>query len=92
MNRFGGTPIVREEDTTLRLEVTQNGEFLDGVPPQTVYFAGYPSVERSEAESTVTVTIPTVDDDVFEGDGYIEFALFETSDGSDINFEIDPGV
>ena len=75
LTRTGGTPISRENVLTVRVAATQDGEFIQGAAPQTVTFAGYPDVPSSEAESTATVTIETVDDDVFELDGSITLTI-----------------
>ena len=75
LTRFGGTLVSRENRLTVRVAATQNGEFIQGTTPQTVRFAGSPDVSFADAESTVTVTIETVDDDVYESDGSITLTI-----------------
>ena len=77
LTRIGGTPIASTDVLTVRVAVTQDGEFIQGTTPQTVKFAGFPDVHRSEAESTVTVTVETVDDDVHEVNGSITLTILE---------------
>ena len=71
LTRVGGTPEASIFPLTVRVAATQNGQFIRGTTPQTVRFAGYPE----EAESTATVTIETVDDDVYESDGSITLTI-----------------
>ena len=40
LHRYGGTFIARVSPLTVRVLVTQNGEFIKGAPPQTVTFTG----------------------------------------------------
>ena len=80
LSRFGATHTLRVENLTVRVGVTQNGRFIDGIPPQTVYFAGYPDEPASEAALAATLSIPTLDDDTLEGDGSIEVVLLASAD------------
>ena len=75
LTRIGGTPESRGRALTVRVAATQDGEFIQGATPQTVRFAGYPDEPSSEAESTATVTIETVDDDVYEFDGSVTLTI-----------------
>ena len=76
LHRYGGTLIVRQSELTVRVQVTQNGEFIDGVPPQTVTFAGA-TVDSStnEGDTTAVVTIPTTNDMVDEANGAITLTI-----------------
>ena len=80
LTRHGGTPANLVYIVTARVMVTQNGEFIDGTAPETVTFTGYPSVRVAEAPLTVTLSIPTVDDSAYEGDGAIEVVLLPSND------------
>ena len=73
--RHGSTPGARTEAVRLLVAVTQDGEFIDGVPPQQVTFTGPPLAVVSDTPLTTTLTISTVDDDVFEADGTIEVTI-----------------
>ena len=83
LHRFGGTPIARVSSLTVRVQVTQNGEFIDGVPPQTVTFTGEtvdaPLTEvdanTPEGATTAVVTIPTINDMVDEANGAITLTI-----------------
>lgn len=75
LTRFGGAPDSRGLKLTVRVAATQDGEFIQGATPQTVTFAGYPDVSNEDAESTATVTIETVDDDVYEFDGSVTLTI-----------------
>ena len=75
LTRFGGTPGSRTNALTVQVAATQDGEFIQGAAPRTVRFAGYPDVSNEDAESTATVTIETVDDDVYELDGSITLTI-----------------
>ena len=71
LHRYGASPVSREAALTVRVQVTQDGEFMDGVPPQTVTFAGHPE----ESELTATVTVPTIDDFLDEADGTVTLTI-----------------
>ena len=83
LHRYGGTFIVRVSSLTVRVQVTQNGEFIEGVPPQTVTFTGE-TVDSStgdvapsymEGDTTAVVTIQTVNDMVDEANGAITLTI-----------------
>ena len=80
LTRHGGTPQGREYALGVRVQVTQNGQFIDGVPPQTVRFSGHPVVPLAEASDTATLTIPTLDDDVYEAGGSIEVLVLPSTE------------
>ena len=72
LHRYGGTFTTRVSSLTVRVQVTQNGEFIDGVPPQTVTFDGAPvASSTNEGDTTAVVTIPTTNDMVDEANGAI---------------------
>ena len=75
LTRVGGTPYVRGLSQTVRVAATQNGEFISGSTPQTVTFTGYPDVQLEEAQQSVTVRIPTLDDTVYEADGAVTLTV-----------------
>ena len=52
LDRYGGKPGSRWNPLTARVEVTQDGQYIKGVPPQEVTFRGYPetSQERRRAD------------------------------------------
>ena len=79
MHRYGGTRTNRISPLTVRVEVTQNGEFIEGVPPQTVTFGGTPSedtnINTPDGELSKTVIIPTTDDMLDEADGAITLTI-----------------
>ena len=85
LHRYGGTFIARVSSLTVRVQVTQNGEFIEGVPPQTVTFTGE-TVDSStgdvapsymEGDTTAVVTIPTVNDMVDESNGAITLTILD---------------
>ena len=71
LHRYGASDVSRGLPLTVRVQVTQDGDFIEGVPPQTVDFAGYPD----EAELTATVTISTADDLLDEADGSVTLTV-----------------
>ena len=71
LTRFGGTPVSNQHPLTVWVEVTQDGEYIEGVPPQTVKFKGWPEVATEDSDKTITVSVPTTDDDVDESHGAI---------------------
>ena len=75
LTRHGGTPSGRAYAIGVSVGVTQNGQFIDGVPAQTVRFSGFPDVAAQDASLTATFSIPTLDDQVFEADGSIEVVV-----------------
>ena len=75
LTRHGGTASARSHPLGVRVGVTQDGQFIDGVPPQTVTFDGHPNA----ASLTATVSIPTLDDDVYEAGGSIEVAVLPST-------------
>ena len=85
LHRYGGTFTARVSSLTVRVQVTQNGEFIKGVPPQTVTFAGE-TVDSStgdvdpasmEGDTTAVVTIPTTNDMVDEANGAITLTILD---------------
>ena len=80
MNRFGGQPTGRWNPLTVRVEVTQDGEYIKGVPPQEVTFRGFPETTVEEAEQTITLSIPTDDDTVDEAHGAITVRILPPVD------------
>ena len=79
LHRYGGTFTTRVSSLTVRVQVTQNGEFIDGVPPQTVTFAGKTvdssTNEGDTGDTTAVVTIPTTNDMVDEANGAITLTI-----------------
>ena len=75
LTRHGGTPQGRQRAIGVSVRVTQNGQFIDGVPAQTVRFSGHPDVALEDASLTATLSISTLDDQVFEADGSIEVVV-----------------
>ena len=85
LHRYGGTFTARVSSLTVRVQVTQDGEFIKGVPPQTVTFAGE-TVDSStgdvepasmEGDTTAVVTIPTTNDMVDESNGAITLTILD---------------
>ena len=70
LHRHGGKPDALTRPLEVTLEVTQEGEFISGVAPQTISFAAN--------QSSVTLSVPTTDDAVDETDGAITVALAYT--------------
>ena len=81
LHRYGGTFTTRVSSLTVRVQVTQNGEFIDGVPPQTVTFAGKTvdssTNEGDTGDTTAVVTIPTTNDMVDEANGAIILTILD---------------
>ena len=78
LHRYGGTLIVRQSELTVRVQVTQNGEFIDGVPPKTVTFDGATADiadATPEGATTAVVSIPTANDMVDEANGAITLTI-----------------
>ena len=71
LTRYGGTPVSNDHPLTVWIEVTQDGEYIEGMPPQTVKFRGWPETSIEEADDTITLRIPTTDDDDDERHGAI---------------------
>ena len=71
LTRFGGTPVSNDHPLTVWIEVTQDGEYIEGMPPQTVKFRGWPETAVDEADDTITLRIPTTDDEDDERHGAI---------------------
>ena len=84
LNRRGGKPGGRWNPLTVRMEVTQDGEYIKGVPPQEVTFRGYPETTQEDAEQTITLSIPTDDDAVDEAHGAITVRILPPVDLSTI--------
>ena len=85
LHRYGGTFTARVSSLTVRVQVTQNGEFIKGVPPQTVTFTGE-TVDSStgdvdltsmEGDTTAVVTIQTTNDMVDEANGAITLTILD---------------
>ena len=83
LHRYGGTRTARVVPLTVRVQVTQDGEFIEGSTPQTVTFAGTPESESNrdtpEGELTATVTVPTANDALDEADGAITLTILPPS-------------
>ena len=79
LHRYGGTLTARVSSLTVRVRVTQNGEFIQGIPPQTVTFSGTAVDEFNdstpEGATSAVITIPTDDDMMVEGDGAITLTI-----------------
>ena len=84
LNRYGGKPGARWNPLTVRVEVTQDGEYIKGVPPQEVTFRGYPETTQEDAEQTITLSIPTDDDAVDEAHGAITVRILMPVDFSTV--------
>ena len=80
LNRYGGNPDNKWNPLTVRVEVTQDGEYIKGVPPQEVTFRGYPETTTEDAEQTITLSIPTDDDAVDEAHGAITVRILPPVD------------
>ena len=79
LTRHGSTSNARGYLLGVRVGVTQDGQFIDGVPPQTVTFDGHPVIDHSISSLTATLTIPTIDDDVHEAGGSIEVVILPST-------------
>ena len=98
LTRFGGTVGSLNAQLDVRVAVTQNGEFMEGTAPEVVRFAGYdgdPSNDPDpDAERTVTLTLPSVDDQVYERDGSITLTVLPADPSSDLHgaYELNQGL
>ena len=79
LHRYGSTRAARLDPLTVKVQVVQNGEFIAGVPPQTVTFAGSPDdsihVNSPDGEQSTTVTIATTDDLLDEANGDVTLTV-----------------
>ena len=75
LTRYGGTPDSNGQPLTVWIEVTQDGEYIEGMPPQTVKFRGWPETSIEEADKTITLSIPTTDDAIDERHGAITLRI-----------------
>ena len=79
LHRYGSTRAARLDPLTVKVQVVQNGEFIAGVPPQTVTFAGSPDdpihVNSPDGEQSTTVTIATTDDLLDEANGDVTLTI-----------------
>ena len=93
LTRYGSFPEARRTALTVAVQVTQDGEFIDGVPPETVRFPGHPDVPGDDAENTYKLEILTVDDELFEGDGSITVTvvLYDNPDPLATRYELEEG-
>ena len=89
VSRYGGVPINARMALSVRVEVSQDGEFISGSTPQTVSFAAVEESEERDVEQTVTVS--TTDDSIDEADGTVTLTILappETVVGEDAtNYE-----
>ena len=91
LNRYGGNPENKWNPLTVRVEVTQDGEYIKGLPPQTVTFRGYPETTTEDAEQTTTLSIPTDDDMVDEAHGAVTVRILPPVDlsSTDLSYIIE---
>ena len=79
LHRYGNRRADRVRPLTVRVQVTQDGEFIEGVPPQTVTFGGAAEADLNigtpDGEMSTTITIPTSDDLLDEADGAITLTI-----------------
>ena len=75
LTRIGGTPGSNGQPLTVWIEVTQDGKYIEGMPPQTVKFRGWPETSLEESDKTITLSIPTTDDDNDERHGAITLRI-----------------
>ena len=78
LERYGGPRGASQLPLTVRVQVAQNGEFIDGVPPETVTFQGVPPEDRNinaRGATTAVVTIATADDVIDEASGAITLTI-----------------
>ena len=92
LHRIGGTPFFRKTLVNVLVQVTQNGEFIQGATPGIVYFDGqHPeSTVPVEPVYSVTVTIPTTDDSLHEADGDITFTILPPGEYVDDLYQYEP--
>ena len=92
LHRYGGTKLSRQSSLTVRVQVTQNGEFIDGMPPQTATFSGTlvdgedaeVNADTPEGAASATITIPTDDDIIIEDDGTISLTILAPDPDSEL--------
>ena len=72
LHRYGGTPYHGKVPLNVRLEVTQNGEFISGAAPVTVQFPAN--------VTTASVSVATTDDMLNEADGAITLTILDPAD------------
>ena len=93
LHRFGSTPGAKEEPLTVRVQVTQDGEFIEGIPPPTVTFAGFSSGSSGNyhpSELTKTLSVPTTNDLRDEADGAITLTILpaESTGANENTYEV----
>ena len=74
VTRVGGSAVGWTKTLNLRVEVTQDGEFIAGTTPTEVVFAGR-EVDDEPRETSVVLEIPTVNDLLDEADGAVTVRL-----------------
>ena len=76
LHRYGGNDQARAKALTVRVQVTQAGEFISGGTPQEVTFKAAELIaEGSEGDLSATVTIQTTDDMLDEENGTITLTI-----------------
>ena len=75
LTRYGGTPGSNGHPLTVWIEVTQDGKYIEGMPPQTVKFRGWPETLSDESDKTIFLNIPTTDDTTDERHGAITLRI-----------------
>ena len=88
LTRYGATPNTRAYRLTVQLEVTQDGDVISGSAPQTVTFAGFPDTTAANSVLTATITIPTIDDTVYEDDGAVTLRILPPDDDNVNQYEV----
>ena len=74
VTRVGGSAVGWTKTLNLRVEVTQDGEFIAGTTPTEVVFEGR-EVDEEPRETSVVLEIPTVNDLLDEADGAVTVRL-----------------
>ena len=81
LRRFGGTLASLSLRGDISVVATEEGTVISGDTPEAVSFPGGAEYGLSTpAVHTITVTIPTTDDDVYEADGAVTLTLLPSPD------------
>ena len=84
LHRHGGKPDAMTRPLTVRVQVTQEGDYISGAIPETVTFAAN--------QSSTTLSVATDDDTADEPDGAISVKILEPAAYTDDDFAYEAAI